>query len=156
MTTAITNLADQTFPIGARVRHSDGWTGTIIGIRETSTVDLLLVNPDPGAILRGFDTEVTLNPEAAARAGRPTFCRPRDQGRSMGNYTVISADSPKAVAAAAFQAADDAWQAELDATFGKAAGDARHEPRGKGDEGTTLRAAYDAREAARIAWEGAR
>lgn len=87
--TEISNCAGQTFRVGARVRHSDGWTGTIIGIRETSTVDLLLVNPDPGANLRGYDEERQLNSETAARVGRQTHCRPRDQGRSMGNYTPL-------------------------------------------------------------------
>lgn len=57
---------------------------------------------------------------------------------------------------AAFDAADAAWQAELEAAFGKAAGDARYQPHGRGAEGTALRATYEAREAARIAWEAAR
>lgn len=53
----------------------------------------------------------------------------------------------------AFQAADDAWSVELRKAFGKQAGDIRYTPRGKGDHGTALRAAYDAREAARIAFD---
>ena len=84
--TEITNYAGQTFRVGGRVRHSDGWTGTIIGIREQTTVDLLLVEPDPGAELRGYDREYAID---AARYGRPTHCRPRDHGRSMGNYTPL-------------------------------------------------------------------
>jgi hypothetical protein len=53
----------------------------------------------------------------------------------------------------AFAEADDAWQAELEKTFGKGAGDARYDERGRGQKGTPLRAAYDAREAARTPWE---
>lgn len=56
----------------------------------------------------------------------------------------------------AFSKADDAWQMELVATFGKEAGDARFEPRGEGQPGTKLRAAYEARDAARKAWEVSR
>ncbi len=52
----------------------------------------------------------------------------------------------------AFQAADDAWSAELKKTFGKDAGQARYEPRGKGADGSALRRLHEAREAARVAW----
>jgi hypothetical protein len=51
-----------------------------------------------------------------------------------------------------FQRADDAWSDELQRIFGKNAGQARYEPRGKGEEGSKLRSLYDAREAARVAW----
>lgn len=51
-----------------------------------------------------------------------------------------------------FQDADDAWSAELRRVFGKDAGQARHEPRGTGEEGTDLRRAHDAREEARVIW----
>jgi hypothetical protein len=51
-----------------------------------------------------------------------------------------------------FQQADDAWSAELKAVFGKHAGQARYEPRGKGAEGSALRTLHDAREMARAAW----
>jgi len=53
----------------------------------------------------------------------------------------------------AFQVADDAWSLELQKAFGKRAGDVRYTPRGKGEPGTALRTAYDAREAARIAYD---
>lgn len=56
---------------------------------------------------------------------------------------------------AAFDAADAAWQEQIEAAFPDAH-EARYLPRGKGKEGTPLRAAYEARDAARIAWEGAR
>lgn len=56
---------------------------------------------------------------------------------------------------AAFDAADAAWQVQLEEVFSDAH-EARYLPRGKGKEGTPLRAAYEAREAARITWEGAR
>ena len=87
--TEITNYAGQTFRVGGRVRHSDGWTGTITGIREQRTVDLLLVQPDDARRLRGYDREYAINDTDAARYGRPTHCRPRDHGRSMGNYTPL-------------------------------------------------------------------
>jgi hypothetical protein len=59
---------------------------------------------------------------------------------------------PYTPALAPFQVADDAWSAELRRIFGKNAGQARYEPRGKGAEGSNLRQAHDAREAARRAW----
>lgn len=85
----ITNLAGQTFAVGRRVRHSDGWTGTVIGVNDKGAVDLLLVQPDAGAALRGYDAERPLNAKHAALFGRSTHCRPRDQGLSMGNYTPL-------------------------------------------------------------------
>lgn len=51
-----------------------------------------------------------------------------------------------------FQAADDAWSAELSRVFGKDAGTARYQPRGKGEPGSELRRLHDARDAARVAW----
>lgn len=51
-----------------------------------------------------------------------------------------------------FQKADDAWDNELVRVFGRNAGQARYEPRGRGDEGSTLRLLHDIREAARSAW----
>ena len=51
-----------------------------------------------------------------------------------------------------FQAADDAWSNELRRIFGKDSGQARYEPRGKGEPGSTLRVLHDARDAARIRW----
>lgn len=52
----------------------------------------------------------------------------------------------------AFQLADDNWSAELVKVFGKDSGQARYEPRGKGEEGSALRVAYEAREHARAVW----
>lgn len=86
----ISNEAGQTFAVGKRVRHWSGWEGTIIGIREQRVVDLLLVQPDDMNLLCGYDREYALNERAAAQSGRPTFCAPRDQGLSMGNYTPIN------------------------------------------------------------------
>jgi hypothetical protein len=83
----ISNEAGQTFAVGKRVRHGDGWEGTIIGIRETQMANLLLVQPDDKEQLRGYDREYATD---AGRYGRSTYCRPRDQGRSMGNYTPIN------------------------------------------------------------------
>lgn len=61
--------------------------------------------------------------------------------------------SPRRVALDTFQKADDAWSAELQRCFGRAAGDKRYIAEGKGAPGSTLRAAHDAREHARRAWE---
>ena len=52
----------------------------------------------------------------------------------------------------AFQAADDAWSDELRRVFGKKAGQARHDERGKGQKNTALRKLHEAREDARLAW----
>ena len=48
-------------------------------------------------------------------------------------------------ARAAFGAADDAWQRELERVFGKRAGDARYRPEGKGEDGSMLRFFHDQR-----------
>lgn len=66
-------------------------------------------------------------------------------------------DLPLAVVEAreAFQRADDAWGAKLRQLFGKRAGDVRYSPQGKGDPGSVLRALYEAREHARIAYDRA-
>lgn len=55
----------------------------------------------------------------------------------------------------AFNAADAAWSAEIVRVFGKKNQDARYYPRGKGEPGSELRRLYDARDAARRAWEAA-
>lgn len=59
-------------------------------------------------------------------------------------------------AATAFNDAELVWHNLLVDTFGKAAGDARYDGRGRGEEGSALRQAYEARDAARQAWEAAR
>ena len=90
---SITNFSGQTFNVGGRVRHSDGWTGTITSISESTHVnfpDLLLVQPDEGSVLGYNDAERPLNEHSAAQNGRPTYCRPRDTGLSMGNYDPIA------------------------------------------------------------------
>lgn len=51
-----------------------------------------------------------------------------------------------------FQDADDAWSYELIRVFGKDACNARYQPRGKGEPGTTLHNLHAVREAARILW----
>lgn len=58
----------------------------------------------------------------------------------------------RSLALQAFGLADDEWQRQLEAAFGKAAGDARYEARGRGQDATPLRRAYDDREAALLAW----
>lgn len=60
-------------------------------------------------------------------------------------------------AAAEFHAADAAWGEELIKVFGKKSGpQMRYVTAGRGMHGSKLRQAYDAREAARIAFEAAR
>ena len=56
----------------------------------------------------------------------------------------------------AFIAADDAWQVQLFATFGPNAEDMRYTSHAKGEPGTALRAAWDARKAASDAWTNAK
>lgn len=56
----------------------------------------------------------------------------------------------------AFQAADNEWSAQIEAKFGSEAADARYTGKAKGMEGTPLRAAYEARCAARKAWDASR
>lgn len=76
--------------------------------------------------------------------------------RAIGDFAAeIAAQARRSAALAAFEAADEAWQIELENAFPDAH-EARYLPRGKGKEGTPLRAAYDAREAARLAWEATR
>lgn len=58
-------------------------------------------------------------------------------------------------AQAAFQAADEAWGAELERAFGTNACNARYLEAGMGDEGTTLRRLHDARQAACHAYTAA-
>lgn len=55
-----------------------------------------------------------------------------------------------------FQYADDIWQIALEFEFGVSASDKRYAPEGRGNPGSDLRKAYDAREAARAAWEAER
>lgn len=52
----------------------------------------------------------------------------------------------------AFREADRAWQRALDAAFPRDANQARYEARGRGEPGSPLRAAYEARMAAYDAW----
>lgn len=57
------------------------------------------------------------------------------------------------IARNALQLADDEWQRQIEAAFGRSAGDARYDDRGRGEPGTPLRRAYDDRAVARLAWE---
>lgn len=59
---------------------------------------------------------------------------------------------PYTAALKTFQDTDDTWSAELSRVFGKEAGQARYEPRGKGQPGSLLRQLHATRERARIAW----
>lgn len=60
----------------------------------------------------------------------------------------------KLEACAAFNNADYEWHEALIEAFGREGGQARYEERGKGEDGSDLRAAYEARESARLKWEG--
>ena len=54
---------------------------------------------------------------------------------------------------AAFMAAEEAWAAAIKSEFpGEWHGDVRYEGRAKGKPGSALRAAYEKREQARVAW----
>jgi hypothetical protein len=64
-----------------------------------------------------------------------------------GNYMPLYSEVHKAALAT-----DKAWQAELERVFGKRAGDMRYTKEGKGTEGGTLRAVYNARRMAQEAW----
>ena len=66
-------------------------------------------------------------------------------------------DRAKEIAAsAAFEAAEKAWIVQLVATFGKDAYDMHYTSHAKGEPGTALRAAWDARKAASDAWTNAK
>jgi len=52
----------------------------------------------------------------------------------------------------AFQAADDAWDAELVRLYGRSAGQARYEALGIGEDGSELRRLFHERCAAMAAW----
>ena len=58
----------------------------------------------------------------------------------------------KTEALAAFQAADDAWMAKLVALCGEDAQDLRYASIARGESGSPLRTAFDARSAAHDAW----
>lgn len=57
------------------------------------------------------------------------------------------------LAYARFASAEDAWDVALEAEFGNDAGDARYYPRGQGQPGTDLSAAYAEWNAARLNYE---
>jgi hypothetical protein len=61
-------------------------------------------------------------------------------------------DFPYTPARIPFLEADDAWSAELQRQFGRNAGQARYEVRGKGEEGSELRRLHDLRMTAQAAW----
>ena len=59
----------------------------------------------------------------------------------------------KIEAAKAMHEADDKWQDMIFAMFGHDAYNARYDERGRGEDGSVLRAAYDARLAAIRKWQ---
>lgn len=65
----------------------------------------------------------------------------------MASLNIMTPDIQKA-----FDETDAYWTDALQLDFGNEAGQARYEARGKGQPGTDLRRAYDARETARSAW----
>lgn len=78
---SITNLEGTTYSVGMRVRHLDGWSGTVTAISG----DNLMVQPDDVSEVKYRCWP--LNPQAAARLGYPEFCEARDHGQSMGCFT---------------------------------------------------------------------
>ena len=83
MTQSITNMRGETYRVGDRVRHIDGWTGTIYAIKG----DNLKVMPDNVADVKYRCWP--LAPQYVARHGFPEFCEARDNGQSMGCFKVI-------------------------------------------------------------------
>lgn len=73
----------------------------------------------------------------------------RQSGASRARDVMIAAN-------AAFGRADRFFSRELEARFGKRAGDVRYTPEGMGEEGSTLRFAHDQRERLRVVWEQAK
>lgn len=78
----VTNMTGKTFKVGGRVRHNDGWHGTVTKIRSTNGYIRVHVEPDapdlvPGRIPLAYPT----------RDGRRDFIEARDHGLSMGNFT---------------------------------------------------------------------
>jgi hypothetical protein len=55
-----------------------------------------------------------------------------------------------------FEQADNAWQDELEARFGRRARDARYTAEGRGAEGTKLRRLYELRTIAMQSWHASR
>jgi hypothetical protein len=55
-----------------------------------------------------------------------------------------------------FEQADDAWQNELEARFGRRARDARYAAEGRGEDGSKLRRLYDLRTIAMQSWQASR
>jgi hypothetical protein len=74
------------------------------------------------------------------------------------NMTAIKSISEATLSAAhkAYAEAEKLWEEALEARFGKNAGDARYDHRGKGEEGSALRRLYDAYMAANRAWHALR
>jgi hypothetical protein len=81
----------------------------------------------------------------------------RAVNRAIANGSPIVTEKPTfATLTERFQRADDAWMAELVRIWGKDAGDVRYTSHARGDAGSTLRALYDARNAASDAWTNAK
>lgn len=76
----VTNLLGQTFEVGKKVIHSDGWTGTVASIEKKSYI-ALYVQPDN-------EEEVPAHSRWKLKNGS-YYCKPRSNGMSMGNYKPI-------------------------------------------------------------------
>ena len=83
MTHTVENMAGQVFAVGGRVKHYDGWQGTIVEIVERFHSDavLLRVKPDNMSLLPANQCWETI--------GGKVFCKPLEHGLSMGNYTPL-------------------------------------------------------------------
>ena len=76
----VTNLAGQTFEVGKKVIHSDGWVGTITSIEKKSCTTLY-VKPDN-------EEEVPAHSRWKLKDGS-YYCKSIAHGLSMGNYAPI-------------------------------------------------------------------
>ena len=79
----VTNMAGQRFDVGDRVRHNDGWYGTVVCIRRPYRgATLLHVEPEDYSKLPPFHNRELKN-------GR-WYIKARDHGQSMGNFTPMA------------------------------------------------------------------
>lgn len=77
----VTSLSGQTFEVGKKVRHSDGWIGTIASIKKERCV-MLYVKPDN-------EEELGKHERWLLKDGT-FYCKPFSYGASMGNYAPIN------------------------------------------------------------------
>lgn len=75
------------FGIGTRVRHNDGWTGSVAKIRQLACGLIKLhVAPDRPPDVPG---RTVLNESFRARLGREDYIEARDHGQTAGNFDLL-------------------------------------------------------------------